>query len=77
MTTIVNPTSSDSGSSAMGVFLAVVLMAVVGFVIYGFSTGSLNSPKVIEHNTTIEAPAMPTPSAPAAPAAPPEAPPAQ
>ncbi len=70
MTTIVNPTSSDSGSSAMAVFLAVVLMAVVGFVIYGFSSGSLNTPKVIEHNTTIEAPEMPAPSAPA-PAAPP------
>lgn len=52
MTTVVNPSTDSGAGAALGVVLAVLLIAVIGYMIYAFSGGS--APAVIERNTTIE-----------------------
>jgi flagellar basal body-associated protein FliL len=58
MTTILE-SGSDSGSSAVMVIMALVIVAVVGFAIYFFSNGSVAGPSSVT-NTTISAPAAPS-----------------
>lgn len=75
MTTIVENT--DSGSSAVGMILGILLAIalVVGGIYFYNANGTTHTDTV--NNTTITAPAAPAAPAPAAPAAAPEAPAAQ
>jgi hypothetical protein len=60
MTTIVK----DGASGAVGVILALLVVAVVGFMIYAFSSGQFNAPR---SNTIQLSPPVSAPSAPSVP----------
>lgn len=68
--TVVTPVSDGGSGAALGVLLALILAAAIGFAVYAYYGGGFGRTSVIEHNTTIQQP-VPIPSAPAlAPSAP-------
>lgn len=60
--TVVTPTSGGSGPGVMlALVVAIIVLAIAGYFVYavGFH-GNGGGPSVIEHNTTITPPAVPT-----------------
>lgn len=62
MTTVVE--KGDSASGAVALIVALLVLVVVGFAIYAFSTGKIGGPT---NSVNIQAPAPSVPAAPSVP----------